>query len=165
MRQAAQTRRRAGEALLNSAAPHRGIRARDRKIALPEPAPRKLQDASGLGAAHEVREGALDGRRVRSLSAQTKRLVQEPRVEHKTRAFHAFIVRAASERAQAAVPAVGLGAGPDGNGNVHVPVLDVLRLTHLALVLKRVDLVTRRSCYRVILRTDICSSRLIGLSE
>ena len=69
-------------------AAHRG------EVAVPYAAPGQLEDPAGLGAPDEVRKSPLHGRRVRPFSAQALRLAEQPRIEHKTRAFHVYDRRA-----------------------------------------------------------------------
>ena len=70
------------------------------EIALPQAGASELDDPSSPSPLDKVRQRAMYGARVRSLSAPADRFLQELFVEHKICAFHVFIVHGSKRRRQ-----------------------------------------------------------------
>jgi hypothetical protein len=67
----------------------RAVVAHRGEIPVPEPGPGKLEDAIRPHPPDELLERATDRRRVRALTAELDRLLEEMLIEHKICAFHA----------------------------------------------------------------------------
>jgi len=72
------------------------------QIALPEPRAREFEDAAGSRPTDEFGERPIHRLRVGPLAAEPQRLLKQLLIEHKVRAFHAYMLQPGARTDQAA---------------------------------------------------------------